>query len=59
MKSTCKKTVTGVLLTTCVFWNGCGKDNRVVSTDNVANTNFVGGWPTAVLWDSLWSNQPS
>ena len=44
MKSTCKKTVTAVLLTTRVFWKGCGKDNRVVSTDNVVNTNFVSGW---------------
>jgi hypothetical protein len=41
MKSTCKELVIGVLLTTCVYWIGCGKDKHAVSSDNVANTNFV------------------
>jgi len=52
MKSTCKKTVTAVLLTTSVFWNGCGKDNRVVPTDNVANANSVGH---PALYNHCWN----
>jgi DUF4097 and DUF4098 domain-containing protein YvlB len=41
MKSTCKKFVIGVLLTTCVYWISCGKDKSVDSNGDVANTDFV------------------
>jgi hypothetical protein len=41
MKSTGKNFVIGVLLTTCIYWIGCGKDKSVDSKDDVANTNFV------------------
>ena len=41
MKSTGKKFIIGVLLTTCVYWISCGKDKSVDSNGDVANTNFV------------------
>jgi hypothetical protein len=41
MKSSCKRLVIGVLLTTCVYWIGCGKDKSVDSNDGVDNTDFV------------------
>lgn len=41
MKSTCKKFIIGLLLTTCVYWISCGKDKSVDSNGDVANTNFV------------------
>jgi hypothetical protein len=41
MKSTFKKFITVVILTTCIIWIDCGKDNPVDSNDTVANTDFV------------------
>jgi len=41
MKNTFSKFIVVVLLTACISWIRCGKDNPTDSTGNVRNTNFV------------------
>jgi len=41
MKMKFRRFIVGVLLTICIFWIHCKKDNPVDSDDNVDNTDFV------------------